>query len=499
MINSQTDASVGSTLNNVVDYKWDVDGDGDNDGAYDGTTMAQAPAVTVIAPELEIIKSVFTVPTDAGDSIDYQFLIRHSGLSQAAAFDATFTDTLPAELSNAQLISAVDGAGNSVAGFSVTGNTVSNNNFDLALDDTIVLTVNAIVNTTASASTTVQNTAQIDWDTLGDDTQGYQREENTGEAADNAQFVVASPQFSKQIISTGIDDFSNDNASVVAGEYVTYALTVTVPEGTTPMVQISDELDAELIFDTGFSVTAVGSSGVSFSGTPTSPQATGTNVIFDLGTIVNTNTDDDTADTVTVTYRVYADTSVDNAQTLNNSATLNWDADNNGSNTDSGDGDLSSAAQVGTLKPGLDVSKSITTMPSDAGDTVRYEIVVQHANDSTAGAYDIDFSDVVPAGIENVTVLSALDSIGQTVPGFEVIGQEVRNQSFDLPLNDQVTVAVSGTVTDSTAAGVWINNTAAVTFGTLDNENPDDGADLSLIHISEPTRLLSISYAVFCL
>ena len=29
--------------------------------------------------------------------------------------------------------------------------------------------------------------------------------------------------------------------------------------------------------------------------------------------------------------------------------------------------------------------------------------------------------------------------------------------------------------------------------------NPDTPCNLSLIHISEPTRLLSISYAVFCL
>src|SRR5678815_5553019 len=33
---------------------------------------------------------------------------------------------------------------------------------------------------------------------------------------------------------------------------------------------------------------------------------------------------------------------------------------------------------------------------------------------------------------------------------------------------------------------------------TLTGEQPDPW-DLSLIHISEPTRLLSISYAVFCL
>ena len=33
----------------------------------------------------------------------------------------------------------------------------------------------------------------------------------------------------------------------------------------------------------------------------------------------------------------------------------------------------------------------------------------------------------------------------------------------------------------------------------FDVENPDGSQDLSLIHISEPTRLRRISYAVFCL
>ena len=38
----------------------------------------------------------------------------------------------------------------------------------------------------------------------------------------------------------------------------------------------------------------------------------------------------------------------------------------------------------------------------------------------------------------------------------------------------------------------------AATFAALDGMSDED-LDLSLIHISEPTRLLSISYAVFCL
>ena len=41
-------------------------------------------------------------------------------------------------------------------------------------------------------------------------------------------------------------------------------------------------------------------------------------------------------------------------------------------------------------------------------------------------------------------------------------------------------------------AGGWID------YSALDIALRDD-LDLSLIHISEPTRLLSISYAVFCL
>eukprot|EP00658_Telonema_sp_P-2_P050620 TRINITY_DN38642_c0_g1_i1.p1 TRINITY_DN38642_c0_g1~~TRINITY_DN38642_c0_g1_i1.p1 ORF type:complete len:117 (-),score=29.19 TRINITY_DN38642_c0_g1_i1:124-474(-) len=40
---------------------------------------------------------------------------------------------------------------------------------------------------------------------------------------------------------------------------------------------------------------------------------------------------------------------------------------------------------------------------------------------------------------------------------------------------------------------------SAATQLTTTTTDPDPLSDLSLIHISEPTRLLSISYAVFCL
>jgi hypothetical protein len=101
-----------------------------------------------------------------------------------------------------------------VAGFGVSGNTVSNSDYDLALGETITVTVSGTVDVSASASTTVQNTAGIDWDTLGEDAQGNQASESGGSDSDNASFVVASPTFAKSIVSTGIDDASNNNTDI---------------------------------------------------------------------------------------------------------------------------------------------------------------------------------------------------------------------------------------------------------------------------------------------
>ena len=177
----------------------------------------------------------------------YQMLIEHTGTSQAGAFDATFSDTLPSEISGVSIVSAVDSSGATVPGFTVSGNTVSHADYELPLGETITLTVTGTVNVTASASTTVTNTANVDWETLGDDSQGNQSVEDGGNASGSDSFVLASPEFSKSVVDSGIVDSTNGVSVVVAGEYVTYDLVVTVPEGTTPLAQITDTLHTNLI------------------------------------------------------------------------------------------------------------------------------------------------------------------------------------------------------------------------------------------------------------
>ena len=152
---------------------------------------------------------------------------------------------------------------------------------------------------------------------------------------------------------------------VVAGEYVTYDLVVTVPEGTTPLAQITDTLHTNLIFDSAYAISAVGSNGVSFTGPVTSPTLSGNDVNFDLGTVTNNNTDDTMPDTVTITYRVYADSDVADGAILNNNAELIWDADNDGDNNDN-DGVLSDSSNVTVIEPLLVCLLYTSPSPRDA-------------------------------------------------------------------------------------------------------------------------------------
>ena len=146
-------------------------------------------------------------------------MISHTAASNAAALDASFTDLLPVGI-DTNTVTAVDGTGTAVGGFVIapgtTQDTVSNPDYDLPEGESIIITVTGTLNTSVSASTTVTNTANIDWDTLGDDVEGEQSVEATGSDSSSASFVIASPTFTKSLASTGIVDGSNAADEVVA-------------------------------------------------------------------------------------------------------------------------------------------------------------------------------------------------------------------------------------------------------------------------------------------
>jgi large repetitive protein len=89
-----------------------------NTASFDISTDGQPPfvsdpiVVTVVEPDLEISKTITSTTTnvDAGDTVTYEIIVQHSGVSTSDAFDLNLTDALPPELGSFVIDSATIGA-----------------------------------------------------------------------------------------------------------------------------------------------------------------------------------------------------------------------------------------------------------------------------------------------------------------------------------------------------------------------------------------------------
>ena len=476
-------------LSTSVRFERDVDGDGRRDGLQESTSAAAEP-VAMRAAALQVGDTVTTATNkpagvaDAGDTIVHALVVSHAPGSEVGAFDASFAHVLPAEHGGLRVVSAVDAAGNPVAGFAVdpATNSVVNPDFDLALGDSITVTVESTLTTVASASTAVADSVAIDWDGLGDDAQGVQALETTGTAAASAAFRVGEPAFARNIVDTGIDTAANDDLNeVVAGERIVHELVVTVPEGTTPMAAITETLGAGTAFDPDFPVTVTLSPGVALTGTPGAPTTgTGPNglatVGFELGTVTNTDVDDAAPDTITIRYATHAAAAVVDGDALGVDSTFAWDADADGANDAPDDGLLTGTDTVSVIAPELTLANTVTRVPTDTGDTIRYEVVIRHSGASTADAYDLAFADAIPADVENVALVSATDANGDPVAGFRTDGNAVVADSVDLAFGDTITLVVEGTMGADLVEGDAYEADATLTWTTLDARSAADPA-----------------------
>ena len=470
-----------------------------------------ADAVTIIEPDLTISKDV-TVDGggstgDAGDSVTYTITVQHSASSETDAFDAMISDQIPAAISGASIASVTDTAGTLGAGdFTIDGsNALSNNTpIDIPEGRVITITITGTLAGTVDAGELVANTARVDWQSLNaghlhdgsaDERSGAGGVNNYS-SSDPANITIRSPQISKTLIDTeisndgGAADTANDQAGVnerleaVIGEEATYQITVTVPEGELPSAVINDTLDEGLALVAG-SVSVVTSGGaltvpsqaVSTSGTGNSgdPQT----LSIDLGDVVNTDTDNSTAETITITYTavVINDSANQSGQTLDNSATISWTA--NGSPRESGP---AHAESITVIEPQLDVNKSVVVGAAgntgDAGDPVTYTITVQHSGSSETDAFDALISDQIPSQISGATITSVTDSAGVLgAADFNINAANLLNTNspIDIPVGRTITIEITGTLNVSVSPGSMIDNTAEVTWQSLDDTHHQDG------------------------
>ncbi|QWV96935.1 DUF11 domain-containing protein [Geomonas nitrogeniifigens] len=530
----------GLAFSNTASYTYNkLNGDSLTQSAGGAATTAN---MTVVEPHLTAAKTVsYALPAGKAasaaaapaDVLRYTVTVTNDGGSRA--YDADVLDFLPSNVSLVPGTATAQINGASVTGFMPTPTALANGavdwgsqNGDASLDipagGTLVLSYLVTVLETSGAPIT--NDVYVDWTSLSGSVPG----ERTGAGCPNAtapnnycsgpvSATVTSLDPTSLVKSVVSDSWSAAPASgtdstLRVGDTVVYNLALTLREGTTQNVLLTDQLPAGLAFDGLVSIAPASGSG-NFSYTVSSQPASGATgtLTWNLGNVVNTADNNGANNTLTIQYRAHvvrnALAQSPTAQQLVNSATLNY-AINGVAATPKNSG-----ATLNVWQPLLNVSKSAATAGGgtviSAGEAVTY--TVRMANSGTAPAYDPVLTDILPVGLRQggvtttgVTLIdSATGATSATLPtlapsysaatgvatwNFDVAGSAAL---YAVPPGQtlQVTYQVKGDA--GLGAGVTLNNQAQVTsYYSFDSQDVPTASVLANRQLYGPTAAATV-------
>ncbi len=556
-------------LNNSVQAQWGT-GDFVNQ-------LVPTETISVIEPALEVLKSVSVnggpsapdeASGDSGDSVTYTFVIRHTpSRSEADAFDVQFSDTLPAATfvdfsdvdffagTNVSVIDSNTGVDaldsndfriqNGTLQFALAGDTNADT-IDIEWGRTITLSITGELEANQDVGNLIENDADITWSSLAGPTSGNSNlsgfvtsgdSERDGSGGinnysdtDPADILIGSNSIDKTLVDSEFtqpfdpsnpdqfllvndSDQLNSRREVVIGEELTYQLVITLAEGISQNLNITDTLDP------GLSLVSIDSIGLSSPADiditnsnisdlqaalqiddPTDSNfinynhsASGEDILgISLGTISNNNVENDTAETITITYTaMVTDIAINEGlgsgtqgSQLDNSAELTWGGSVGGSDSDS-------AIDVEVIEPAIEVLKTDSIGGSgDAGDEIIYTITIQHLPTSENEAFDVSLTDMLPSEVDfseinfstgaNISV-SDNDSNPLTYNDFLIdndvlqfaLGGISSADTIDMPFGREITVALTGTLIQGVQAGELIENEAEVSWSSIDGERLD--------------------------
>ena len=485
---NQGEGTPGTLLDNSAEFTWSENGNPRTTGSD------SADAVEVIEPDLGVAKAVAPTSVDAADSVVYTIDVTHTLASDTDAFDITFSDTIPAGLTVTGFSVAHSASGDISGLFELAGNTIQTvvgSSFDMLLGESVVVTVNADTNPAIVVGGSVTNTAAVAWTSINDADANERNGAggvNDYTASGSVDLALSPPSLAKNLVGTSINTTNNASNQAVIGETIQYALTLFVPEGTLVSASIRDTLDAGLEFVSVDSLVALSGGAATtdvttdvglgdFSDTASfAPSISGNTLTFQLGTIANLASGDGVSEALTLTYtarvRNTAGNQTETNTRLNNSALVAWEYGGlpNLSSTDA-------AAEVEVIEPELNVAKAVAPTSVDAVDSVVYTIDVTHNLASDTDAFDITFSDTIPAGL-TVTGFSVVHSASGDISGlFELVGntiQTVAGSSFDLLLGESAAVTVNADTNPAIVVGGSVTNTAAVAWSSINGADANE-------------------------
>lgn len=509
----------GTLLDNTARFRWGNDSDTD--------LVRNSEDVTVREPVVEVTKAVEVNSTpgvtrgDAGDPVEYTIVIENTGAYDA--FEVTFSDVLPTVTDGTSAIlgatfSVVDSmtGGLTAADFTLAGDDMSgytlslNNTVDLDLlksqgPRTITLTVNGSIAPTNGPNDIVVNNANAQWTSLDGDvtTRSAATSEDDGERdgsnplldtsdyenTGSASFSINPPEFTKTLFGT--DQTETSGTDVTIGERVTYALTVTIPEGETDGIVVVDQLPEGLNYESFQLITTPAGSGglltADFNGTilggdpvVSGGAADGDDVTFTFGQVdvVVDNITTNNSFVILVTASV-SDVATNigynpSQTTLTNIATIDIVGDPITTPQES------NSVDVDVIESNLAITKNIVQATADAGDTLTIELEVQ--NNGLGNAYEVRLEDAINPSHYDLSTVS-IGSSGTDYPAdfagsYNPITGLLSYSGGTIDAGETVTFTITADLLDTVSVDSTLVNTATITnASTLEGNVPGERDD----------------------
>ena len=420
---------------------------------------ASAPrSVSIVEPVVALSKTISGAPTpaDAGGWLTYTVSISHAVASHSDAYEVVFSDTLPTGLINAS-VAGVSAFGIPLPSATITGTVLSTSAFDLPLGAAVTVTFQAQIDSSVMPNQTITNTGDAAW-TSQPGANANERASGGGvndyETQSAAAFTTSSASIGKSIDTTSLTDTVGGNATI--GEVITYSLAITLPEGTTPSLVVTDTLPAGLTYLAGSAI--ADTTGLSGSLSAMNTTTATNQVIFTFGSPITVTGDNDPANN---TFRILFQTRVLDA-IGNQSGTLlpNSAAMQTGSTLAS-----SNPVTATVLSPQLSLAKTIT--PSSASPNDPITITLEVTNTGTSAAYDVSVSDT----LSNAQFVSIAE--GSTPSGFTFSATPsggntiVQYTGGTLGSGSSAAFSFNATLASAVARGTIIANTATITGTSL--------------------------------
>ena len=469
------------------------------------TVNSAARTVHVAEPTVQVTKSANPTTAAGGDLITFTLIVANgaAGANAASAFEWTLTDTLPAVYQSPSVTGINVGATGAAAAASFTGNTLNGTIDQLDPGESITITYTATLSPAAPFGQVVTNTATVATTSLpgtngsGGVTPGAAGS-GTGErtaaggvndltASSTASVTVTVPTLSKTTVAP--------QSFYAIGETPTFQITLGVPQGTTTNLVVSDVLPAGLAFQAGSltatlppSVTSTTGSSPLTEGSAGFFSQTGNTLSFNFGNVTATS-----GATIVITYTTVVQDVITNQDgtILTNTVSMTFDDPNNpGQHLSVGPVVNASPVRVG--EPNLTMAKVITAgaTGSDAGNTVSWQVQIQNTGHTTA--YQVDWRDVLPDGlfqISNVVVATSGGNVFLNNTGTGVVSTDAvvsttanTNDTVSLPLvqidaGATVTVSFDAVLMNTVTPGEVLNNTTRASYTSLVNGGRDNSSN----------------------